>query len=58
MTEFSRQPSRKTAGFHEVGMDIGSQGHGLLDPQVQVSTLTLQYDTYFSLIVPSTSDPG
>lgn len=40
---FSRQPSRKTAGFHKY--QWGAKGRGLLDPQVQMATLTLQCDT-------------
>lgn len=32
----------------------GSQCHGLLDPQIQMVTLTLQHGTCLSVIVPST----
>lgn len=36
----------------------GGWGQALLDLQVQMVTLTLQCDTYFSVIVPSAPDSG
>lgn len=38
------------------GAGEGSQGHGLLDPQIQMATLILQHGTCLSVIVLST--PG
>lgn len=53
MTAFCRQPSSKTAGLREAGMDTGESRSWLLGPQIPMIALTLKYVTCFSVIVPS-----